>query len=182
MRLIFISSFNISYIMPITNQNIREKFSQRVSQGVLVILVGLTLVSYIFSLNAFISPTRELRWDGAITYLSDTTFSPGDPVLVEGRLIEGENYFSIGYYYYSFSPEDIRWILIVIGPNNTPIHIENNVVPNANGIIDTGQINFDLPSNAAAGQYRIRMMVWSDVLPLGETRTREIQEITFEVV
>ena len=167
--------------MRINSDNIKEKYRKIFSQGLLVLVLGVTLVSYIISLNAFISPTSELRWDGTVSYISDTVYNPGDPVLVEGRLIEGDSYFSLGYYYF-FAPEDIRWILVVIDPNDMPIYMETNVVTNANGVIDTGQIGFNLPSNAAPGIYHIRMIVWSDLLPTGETRTRQIQEITFEVM
>ena len=167
--------------MQIISDSIKGKYGQLFSQGLLVLVLGITVVSYVISLNAFISPTRELRWDGTISYISNTVYNPGDPVLVEGRLIEGDSYFSLGYYYF-FAPEDIRWIIVVIDPNNMPIYMETSVVTNANGVIDTGQINFNLPSSADPGIYHIRMIVWSDLLPTGETRTRQIQEITFEVI
>lgn len=166
--------------------NVIEDFELRglknsLSQGILVLIIGVTLISYVYSLNAFISPSRELRWDSEIDYINGISFNPGAPVTISGTLIEGDSYFSFGNYY-SFFPEDIRWILVVKDPNNMPIHLETNAISGANGQIETNDIGFTLPSTSISGTYRVKLLVWTGLLPDGEIRTRQVQEFTFEVV
>ena len=150
--------------------------------GVFGILIVFILSTYVLSLLAFVSPSHELRWDGGIQYINGPTFSPGDTVLIEGYIEEGSTYFMKGYYYYFMGGENIRWIINVKDVDHNPVHIETDVIVNAMGDISLPQISFNLPSNAPVGTYTVKVIIWTDWLPDGETRSNIIHEITFEVV
>jgi hypothetical protein len=158
-----------------------KRLKQIVITGVLTILVSYTLVTYVGSLFAFVSPSKELRWDGNIDYINKPSFTAGENVMIQGLLLQGETYFEQGQYYSFSYSENIRWILVVMDPNHLPIYFESNPVVNAQGDVSIGSINFTIPNNAATGTYDVRLMVWTDWLPGGETRTNTINEITFEV-
>lgn len=150
--------------------------------SILTLIVVSGLFTYIVSLFAFISPTQELRWDASITTINKQTFNRGETVTISGLLEEGTEYIENGSYYFFTSSENIVWIINVLDPNNLPIHLAYTAVPNAWGDIDTGNINFNLPADAATGTYTIRIMVWTDWLPDGETRTYLINEMEFTVI
>src|SRR4030042_1042551 len=156
-----------------------ENRRQILFAGLLALVIVSGLFTYITSLFAFISPTQELRWNASISSINKQTFHKGETVIITGLLEEGTEYFTKGYYYYFTSPEDIVWIVNVLGPNNLPIHLAYSSVFNAQGDINTSNINFNLPADAATGTYKIRIMVWTDLLPDGETRTYLINEAEF---
>jgi hypothetical protein len=136
----------------------------------------------VISLFAFISPTQELRWSSSITYINKPVLNPGNTVNVTGFLEEGTEYFERGNYYFFTAPEDVRWVLIVMDPNNLPIYMGSDVLTNAISDITEDSITFTLSSTAAPGTYKIRLLIWTDWLPGGETRTYIINEYEFEVV
>jgi hypothetical protein len=108
-------------------------------------------------------------------------YSRGDTVLITGFLEEGTQYFDIIQYYYFVTGEPVTWALVVLNPSNMPVHIETGTISNAEGDITLDPVSFSLASNAEIGTYRVRIIVWSDYLPSGETRTNSINEDTFEV-
>lgn len=156
--------------------------SKTIISGSIIIVIGLVIGSYIIALNAFVSPTSELRWDGVIEYINGVSFNPNDTVIISGYLEEGVQYWGIGTYYYFTTPESIRWILVVKDPNNMPIYLETDVVNNAFGNINIDDKSFVLPSEAVGGTYTVKLLIWTDLLPDGVSRTNEIHEITFEVI
>ena len=155
---------------------------QMIFASVLTLVIISGLFTYITTLLAFISPSQELRWNTSISSINKQTFQKGETVTIMGFLEEGTEYFSKGNYYYFTASEDIVWFVNVLDPNNQPIYFRTPVsVAGASGDISTGNISFPLPSNAVAGTYRIRLIVWTDLLPGGETRTYLVNEAEFEV-
>jgi hypothetical protein len=150
--------------------------------AVLGVLITFILSTYVVSLFAFVSPDSELRWDGGIQYINGPTFSPGDTVVIEGYIEEGSTYFMKGFYYYFIGGENVRWVVNVMNTEFDPVHIETDTIVNAIGDNALPQITFDLPNDAPSGTYTVKIIIWSDWLPAGETRSNTIQEITFEVV
>jgi hypothetical protein len=165
----------------LTYSYLREHNKKALVPTILIIITLVTLHSYIVALSAFTSPEKELRWDGIVDYINKPTFSAGETVTIDGLFEQGEDYFQKGTYYFFVESENIRWIAIVKDPNNMPIWMESEAVLNANGDIIV-EVTFDLPSNAAPGTYSVKLMVWTDWLPVGETRTYVIHESSFEVV
>ena len=168
--------------MPIPNLDTIIKKRHTVLTGAILMAITLMLFTYMTSLFAFISPSQSLRWNTTITSTYTQPYHPGDTVTVDGLLSEGDSYFFKGYYYFFTSPEDVTWFVNVIDPNNMPIWFEPGQIQNAalEQTIDT--ISFTLPSNAVAGTYTVKLVVWSDFLPDGETRTNIVGWKTFEVV
>jgi hypothetical protein len=159
----------------------KSNYKNKVLSGIALTLVIYTMVTYVISLSAFTSPSQDLRWN-SIPYVNYATYNPGDTITVEGELIEGDNYFSRGKYYYFSSSEDIIWIVNVIDPDNKPIYFTTGEILNAQSDQVLGDVEFSLPSNAVPGTYVIKLLVWSDWLPAGETRMNVLGEISFEVV
>jgi hypothetical protein len=87
-----------------------------------------------------------------------------------------------GFYHDFTSPEEVTWIVIVIDPNNIPIHMEWDTIPSASGDRPLDTFSFNLPTTAVKGTYKIRVLVWTKWLPDGEARTNIINEKSFEVV
>ena len=150
--------------------------------SILIVVTLLSLHSYLVALNAFISPTSDLRWDGTVEYINKPTFSAGDTVTITDFFEQGETYFSKGNYYFFVGSESIRWIAVIKDQNNMPVYIESESIGNASGDITINDITFSLPANAATGTYTVKLMIWTDWLPDGETRTNVIHETIFEVV
>lgn len=121
---------------------------------------------------AFISPSQDLRWEGSVSYLDKPSYSPGNTVNIIGALEEGTQYFLSGNYYDFTSPIIVRWVLIVKDPNNMPVHIDTGLLSDVIGDTELSPVTVYLPSNAAVGIYKIRVFVWTDWLPTGETRTQ----------
>jgi hypothetical protein len=161
---------------------IENDTKRNIVAGILSLIVLISLYSYISALYGFISPMSELRWNSEILSISASTFNPGDNVVVDVMLEEGNTYFSRGNYYYFLSGENIRWIVNVMDPNNSPVFLESNPINGAIGDQAVGLVDFDLPTNASPGTYTVKVIVWSAWLPGGETRTNIIDDVTFEVV
>ena len=62
-----------------------------------------------------------------------------------------------------------------------PVFIDTGSIANAQGDIIVNPDPYTLPSSATLGTYKIRIVVWTDLLPSGETRTDTIFEKTFVV-
>ena len=157
-------------------------FEIKGKQAVLLlsIVIGIMIFSYLGALFAFISPSPELRWNASISYINDIAFNPGETVTVNGFIEEGTQYYLLGNYYDFQASETTRWFVIIIDPNKQPIHFETGTLA-AIGDQTLDQFSFDLPSNAVSGQYRVRVFVWTDYLPSGDTRTYLVNEKTFTV-
>jgi hypothetical protein len=84
------------------------------------------------------------------------------------------------YYYYFGSAEAVRWSILVIDPYDSPIQLFTGTLSNAQGDILLNPVTFTAPN--VKGFYRIRIVVWTEYLPDGETRTNLINETSFEVV
>ena len=151
-------------------------------QGILLLIIisGILVFSYLGALFAFISPSPELRWNSSISYINDVAFNPGDTVTINGSIEEGTQYFLLSNYYDFLNSETIRWFVTIKDPNNLPIHLETGTL-NVIGNRTLDQFSFGLPSNAVSGTYHVRVFVWTDYLPSGDTRTYLVNEKTFEV-
>ncbi len=147
----------------------------------LSLIVIVSLYSYITALLAFISPSSNLRWEGSVSYIGPSPFSPGESVTITGAVEEATQYIFDGDYYFFIGSEDIRWFIVVIDPNYKPIHYATGTLSDFSGSGDLSTVNFNLPSNAVIGTYKVRVFVWTDYLPGGETRTLNILEEEFEV-
>ena len=160
-----------------------ENRRQILFAGILTIIVVSGLFTYMVSLFAFISPTQELRWSTSISSINPPPIKRGDTVTITGFLEEGTQFLENGNYYFFPAPENIRWIVNVLDPNNTPIYFKSptNLILKEKDFY-TDVIVFTLPGNAALGTYKIRIMVWTDWLPDGETRTYLIDEKEFTVI
>ena len=158
-----------------------EKNRQLIIKSILVIVIVYSLFTYFVSLLAFISPSQKQRWDTSIQTITPSTIKPGKTVTVTGFLEEGTQYLN-GYYHDFTSPEEVTWIVIVIDPNNIPIHMEWDTIPSASGDRPLDTFSFNLPATAVKGTYKIRVLVWTKWLPDGEARTNIINEKSFEVV
>ena len=159
--------------------NIRKQDIQFIA---LVLIAGFMLSTYITSLSAFVSPTSTLRWETSVYSFDQSDYSRGDPVTLTGFLEEGTSYYNLIQYYYFLTGEPITWTVIVLSPSNMPIYITSDVIADAQGDITLDPISFTLASSAELGTYKVRIIVWSDFLPSGATRTNAIHEDTFEVV
>lgn len=158
-----------------------ESQKNKIVTILLLVIIIVTVSTYITSLFAFISPSEAQRWDTSIQTVNPPTINRGTTVTVTGLLEEGSQ-FMMGYYHYFSSAENIRWIVVVVDPNNMPIYITSGTVAGALGDINLGPLNFNIPTTAALGTYKIRVLVWTDWLPSGETRTNIIHEELFVVV
>jgi hypothetical protein len=161
------------------NSSINKR--QKILSGIALVFIIYTLITYVISLSAFTSPSQSLRWD-SVPYINILTYNPGDTVTVTGDLIEGDDWFSRGNYYFFTAGEDIIWIANVKDPNNMPIHLETGSIIDALDDQVIGGFSFTLPSNAVPGTYTLKLLVWTGWLPSGESRTNVIGEINFEVV
>jgi len=153
--------------------------------SILTLLTIASVGSYIIALLAFHSPTKELRWetDSTTEYWGyfDTAFNPGEQVTVIGTLIEGDDYWD-GSSYVSFTDTvSIRWIVVVKDPNGMPIHMATGLDASAEKGVTLPDVDFNLPSDAVSGAYKIRVMAWTDWLPSGDTRTVHVNEVAFTV-
>jgi len=158
-----------------------ERNRHLIIKSILAIIIAYSLLTYFVSLLAFISPSQEQRWDTSIQTITPSPITPGTTVTVTGFLEEGSQYL-MGYYHYFSSPEAVTWIVIVIDPNNMPIHMESGTIASALGDRPLDTFNFNLPTTAVKGTYKIRVLVWTEWLPDGEARTNIINEESFEVV
>jgi hypothetical protein len=154
--------------------------ARKYKQILSIIVASLTIFSYIMAIYAFDSPSSGLRWNSD-SYIPESSYSRGDTVNIYGSIEEAQRYLYFGQYFSFTSDVDVRWIVIVKGPNNEPIHIETDLLTMFSGDLDLDLVNFALPSNAATGTYTVRVFVWSDWLPGGETMTYQVSERTFEV-
>ena len=158
--------------------------------GLIGISVIATVGTYIIALLAFDSPSQDFRFKGGVDSIMDyyfyyytTPFSKGDTVRITGIVLSADRYFVVpSYYYYFAGTTSIKWIVGVLDPNNMPVHFETGTLNN----VGTGDhtlpvISFNLPTDAASGTYKIRVMGWSDFLPSSDTVTFEVLEDTFDV-
>jgi len=153
-----------------------EKRNLQLVTIVLVVAVGYVMFSYTASLFAFISPSSELRWETSVKDYGQS----GGTISFIGVLEEGTQYFQIFTYYYFTSPEaSVTWCVTVLREEDSrPIYIDTGTITDAQG-------NYEVPVSFAlteAGHYKVRIMVWTQLLPNGLTRTRTIHEGSFQVV
>ncbi|MFC1803163.1 hypothetical protein ACFL0D_04255 [Thermoproteota archaeon] len=161
---------------------ISEKGKQKIYLITLAVVLGSILVSYTVSLFAFISPTADLRWETSVIDFDQLDYSRGESVTLTGFLEEGTQYFNVIQYYYFLTGEPVTWAVIVMDPNNMPIHIYTDTISDLEGDLTLDPLSFNIPTSASLGTYKVRIMVWTDLLPTGVTRTKTINEGSFEVV
>ena len=166
------------------NSFIRDKILTRKKESLIVlgsILAGVLLISYAISIFAFISPSRDLRWETSVVSLDKTSYTAGEPVVMNILLEEGTEFLEDGGYFDFVSPEDIIWTISVFDPDNAPIYVHSTQMSDAMGDVSQNDVSSTLPDDASPGTYKIRVTVWTELLPSGETRTLLINERTFEV-
>ena len=162
--------------------NIGEKRKQKIYLLTLAVVIGSILVSYTISLFAFVSPTVDLRWETSVINFDQPDYSRGETVTLTGYLEEGTQYYYFIQYYYFVTGEPVTWAVIVMDSVNMPIYIETGVLSDLQGDLTLDPVSFAIPATASLGTYKVRIMVWSDLLPTGVTRTNIINEGTFEVI
>ena len=153
-----------------------DKRNLQLVRLVLALAVVYMIFSYTTSLLAFISPSSELRWETSVKDYDQS----GGAVSFTGVLEEGTQYFQIFSYYDFTSPEDsVIWCVTVLRvEDNRPVYIETGTITDAQG-------NYEIPISlplTEAGNYRVRIMVWTQPLPDGVTRTKTIHEGSFQVM
>jgi hypothetical protein len=138
--------------------------------------------SYCISLFAFISPSGDLRWDGEVSTITSTQYHRGQTVAITGFLEEATQYKETGVYFTFTYPENVVYSITVMDPDDLPIYHKTESLSSIQGDITLDPISFTLASDALYGTYKVRVLVWTDWLPNGDTRTYQIQEQTFEVI
>ena len=138
--------------------------------------------SYGVSLFAFISPSRDLRWDGNIYSINSLQFHRGDTVFITGFLEQASLVIEAGEYYTFTNPENIVWSVTVMDPDDLAVYHYTIAMNSVEGDITLEQKSFVLSSDASYGLYKVRILAWTNWLPDGETRTNAIEEGTFEVI
>ena len=166
------------------NFEISDHRKQIFLKSFLIIITGYILVTYAVSLVAFVSPSENMRWNSDVDTIVPATYNRGDTVSITGLLEEGTEYLKYGpYYYLSFSStEDITWAVIVLSPSNVPFSIQTGSLSGITGDFAITPVSVNIPSNAELGTYTVRVIIWTDLLPTGETKTNLINEGSFEVV
>lgn len=156
-----------------------------IALSIIGIITLVSVGSYIIALLAFVSPTEELRWEAEVVDFvyywggSQSSFNPGDEIVIKGTVIEGDEW---GPYAYTFdNPISVRWIINVKGPNDEAVYFTSGTNSSAIDDFDIPDVRFTLPSDAANGQYTARLMLWTGWLPSGDTRTLHMTELTFDV-
>jgi hypothetical protein len=157
--------------------------------GILSLFAMVTVGTYISALFAFKSPSQEFRFKGNVSTVKDyyfnvaTSFSKGGTVRITGIVLSADQYFVPPTYYYSFTTTtSVKWIVTVKDPNDMPVHFAYGDLAGAGLSNHTlPEVSFVIPSDAASGTYKIRVMAWSGWLPGGDTLTFEVLEDTFTV-
>jgi hypothetical protein len=148
------------------------------------ILVAATIIillaTYSQSLIAFISPSSELRWNTELQGLS-ASYSRGSTVSLTGFLEEGTEYIQDGDYFVFTTPETVTWTITIKDSNNMPVFFETGQLTDLSGDFTLPAETYDIAVDAATGTYTVKLIVWSALLPSGNTRTYIINEGSFEV-
>jgi hypothetical protein len=139
------------------------------------------IITYTLSLSAFVSPSQERRWDTSIEPLAYPTYQRTTSVSITGLLEQGTQFIDDGEYFSFTNPETIIWAIIILDPNNVPVHFTRNQIIDAQGDQTLSLITYSIPPDATLGVYKIRLIVLTELLPTGDLRTNFIHETTFEV-
>ena len=164
--------------------NLSEEKTHRLVLLTLSIVVAYILFSYSQALFAFVSPTPDMRWETSVTNFDQPSYQGGDIVTLTGFLEEGTQYYylMIDYYYFT-SGESILYGIVVLDPNNMPVHVETGTLGDIDGDHTLDPISFTLSPTATLGNYKVRIVVWTDLLENnGLSRTKAINEGIFEVI
>lgn len=163
-------------------------FKRFVALSIIAMITIISVGSYVVALLAFNSPSYELRWSASITdiyysYFNDgkDPFNPGDQVTIESTGIEGDQYWATSSYYAFTDNINVRWIIIVKDPNNMPVHFTSGTLDGVGGSVVIPSVYFNLPSNAVTGSYTARLILWTDWLPSGDSRTLIVDQLSFNV-
>jgi len=142
------------------------------------------------ALSQFTSPSSEFRFQGDVSTIeninyadySAISFSAGGTVRITGIVLYADEYWDDPNYYSFVGTISVKWIVIVLDPNNLPVHMSSGTLTGA-GQSDQAipEVSFVLPSASTTGSYDIRVMAWSDWLPSGDTLTIAVMEDTFTV-
>jgi len=160
---------------------------------ILAVITISTLYSYIIALFAFIAPfpgTYLFDVPEADTYDTSNvvkhTFSKGSTVRVKATVEKATDYFNTApptYTYTSISGSSSYRVFIQINdPSNQPYKSCYTTTGSlAPGGSEGYTADFGIGSGAAAGTYRVFVLVWSDKLPYGRSHTPTIEEFMFIV-
>lgn len=158
---------------------------------VLVVILAVSVFSfygYITALFAFIAPSEEFPLDvtSVGTFDTDdsskTSFPRGDTVRIKATVEMATgyyyNYVPSYYYYYDFvGTISYRIIVTVRDGDGEPVFFTSQIKAISPG--ESQETIYDL--KPSAGEYEIRVMVWSDWLPDGDALATTAGEATFEV-
>jgi hypothetical protein len=157
-----------------------EENKSKLTALVIISLIIFTLGSYSMGLIAFVSPSQENRWNTEIPGINPT-YSRGTTVSLNGVLEEGTQFIQNGEYFAFTAPESVRWAITIKNQANMPVYFETDIIANIQGDQLLNQKEFDIPLDAELGTYTVKLIIWNDLLPQGNTRTHEIAEASFEV-
>lgn len=156
-----------------------------IALSIIAIITIISVGSYVIALLAFHSPSYDLRWNASISdinYFSapKNPFNPGDQVNITSTTYEGDDYWAVGSYELFTDTINIRWIITVKDPNDMPIHLASGTLAGVPPVV-IPDVNFNLPSDAVTGAYTARLILWTDWLPSGDSRTLTIEQMSFNV-
>lgn len=160
-------------------------FKRFMALSIIAMITIISVGSYVIALLAFDSPSYELRWDASISDINyfnnpKDPFNPGDQVTIESTGIEGDQYWAVSSYYAFTDNINVRWIINVKDPNNMPVHFTSGTLVGVPPVV-VPDVDFNLPSNAVTGSYTARLLIWTDWLPSGDSRTLIIRQMSFNV-
>lgn len=172
--------------MSYTNTEITININAKrlIALSIIGIITLVSVGSYIIALLAFDSPTYELRWNANVTsavyyFGGGPPFDPGDKITIKGGVIEGNVW---GPYSYTFTDTiDVRWIIIIRDSANVPLSMTSGILTSVSGDFYVPDVNVVLPSDTTSGNAVARLLIWTDWLPGGDTRTVKVTELTFGV-
>jgi hypothetical protein len=136
---------------------------------------------------AFVAPSQDLplRFNQVstldATYNPTSTFNRENIVRINSTVEMALEYDLASVYYNFTSDVTYRIIVSVSDPNNMPVYIYNTQKTIARGEIQNTLSNYTIASNAVLGNYKVKIMLWSDWLPSGNTLSPSAEEVTFNV-
>jgi hypothetical protein len=163
--------------------------------GLLAIITVATLSSYIIALLAWVAPDASFltQVNSIGTYKGaspETTFDPGDTVIVKAQIEKATAYSSPSYTVVSDTSAARVFIVVYYDPGTgvRPLHYYTTTTTLTPGVPFNVQTQFTLSSSAASGtnKYYVHCLVWDTYLPTGDALVKPIdfipdQEVKFSV-
>lgn len=175
---------------------IKIKYSKIDGKKILtsIVLIGVVFTviwTYIGALQAFVAPSQHfpLKMTQLTTLdsnnISTSLFSRNDIVRMNVTVNMAQAYyFNYPDSYFSISfLDDIsyRIIIAILDPNNMPTFFYTNTKTVSPNDIIIHTLDHTISSSASLGDFKIRVMVWSDWLPGGLALSENAKEVIYNV-